>query len=220
MIRRPQNGAMPVHEKPKSTLTFTTAEIGLIDSVLTDPAIYPYAETTVLENDIQEMNINNLANADIVGATAFAFGVFLLPDFERIRPNNLMAMLHVDMNIRMSGTTPDLTAMAVVGRTLNSTIVSSKAAQSNQLEYWTPISSAIGTPIIGSTVGHMNLTVVTPVWLRLDLAPGGTDSLKPIFFGILLRNNTSSLITMSSFTAHVDAELFVGQEPSYDPQLS
>jgi len=188
MQRRPNNGAVSVYEAPKSFVNFSTAEIGLIDSVTSSNDVYPYAEVTILENDIQDILVSLLQQSNLVAGARFAFGVFLLPDFDRIAPSNLQAMVSMSMDTYQSGGSPsDLSVIPIIGRTVASTITSTKAAQANLLSTWSPIDKAeeIRQTITG-TSSHIKQSTVGDVFLRLDLEPGGSDPRTPIFFGYLL----------------------------------
>lgn len=116
--------------------SFTTAELANIDSTYSDEAVYPWARSATVREDYDCINVR-LHSSDIAIGSKIAFGVFLSPNNEK---GNLM--FQVSGRSQFNASAGSFSAYWILGRKkTNNTVVSSKAAASNELEKYQLIHS-------------------------------------------------------------------------------
>lgn len=227
MQRRPRTqGPTYVNEEPTSIVTFSTAEIALIGGFQNSQNLYPYAETAVVPVDNQNILVRNIADANIPAGQNLAFGAFVFPDLTKIAKGDGL-YLQVCMSILVRASTASVVSimdlLPIIGRPVSGTIVSSKAAQSNQLAYYQPLGGQFGNGAGQNATSTFQLLVHTfagDVYQRLDLGEGGGDIGTPFFVGYKIMNQGGSAMVMQQLESWIDVSCSDKPDRSYDAQLS
>jgi hypothetical protein len=127
MIRPDLVGRNLLYNDP-TNVSFTTAELGLIDSSRDTRTMYPYAHTATLADNEDEVNID-IAGQDIASSSKVAFGLFLSKELTK---GNML--FNIQACVSGNTTNTAIQWYPFFGRTSSSTITSTKATTANELD--------------------------------------------------------------------------------------
>jgi len=186
MIRPNFIGPKALYLNP-SYVQFSSAELALVDSVLTSHVIQPYAYTATVNDNYDAVNIgfdDSTTGSDIVAYRRVAFGLFLSPENEK---KNLIFQVSGQASISLEDAGYMYGNFFFGRKATDNTVVSSKAAASNDLAKWMVLPNATHAATSNFGMAH---SIETDVF-SLELSGGYVYC-----FGYMISNPGAGNITM------------------------
>lgn len=148
-----------------SAVTFTSAEIALIDDPLSANTIKPYAQSATVQSHYDSMHVvPDLACAQVANSRV-AWGVFLTPgnDFK-----NLLFQVSGRARFYITGTSVLASGFFFFGRRASSdTVVSSKASANNTLDKWIVLPSRSNSNQLSNPC-YIHDSICDEIWAERD----------------------------------------------------
>jgi len=188
MIRPNFVGSKVLYNNP-SSVSFTTADVALIDEGLDTSLCSPYAYTATVRDDIDSINYRlPAAGVDLLTIQQVSMGLFLSPDNEK---NNLLFQVSGAANIIVNGSTSFHSSFFFGRKATNNTVSSTKAGVANTLDKFillptsraNTLNSATTISLVGDSIEKEILSIYS-------------SGAYVYCFGFIIRNYSGSTITM------------------------
>lgn len=166
-------GAKAMYFNP-SNVVFSAAEIAAIDSTYDDAIISPYAYTATVREDYDAINyfFADDGSSIIPNGMRASFGLFIAPQNDK---KNLLFQLSGKVVVNTFSNVGCRGFFFFGRKATDNTVVSSKAATSNQLAKYTMLPSqysGIGQDNVGSTISQLHTDSIETELFSLELQGG------------------------------------------------